>query len=236
MLFTRPVVTSPASLFVRQDADDIRGWADLAGRRVAVIEGGFSAEILSERIPSARLVPYARLKHALFGLLSGEIDALVSFQSSVWKVSERVRLADRVKVIGEPLTEAKRAIAVRQDLPGLRDRLDAAVADFLDSSEYRKLYSEWYAAPPSYWNPGRIGWVAGTSVALLLLGMLVWQSLSFRAESRRLAESAPGKLPAERAAIEIPARVISQACGLIALALGFAVLLGWVFDVTALKR
>ena len=36
MLFTRPLVTSPASLFVRQDADDVRGWADLAGRRVAV--------------------------------------------------------------------------------------------------------------------------------------------------------------------------------------------------------
>ena len=27
MLFTRPVVTSPASLFVRQDTDDIRGWS-----------------------------------------------------------------------------------------------------------------------------------------------------------------------------------------------------------------
>ncbi|MGE5441613.1 MAG: PAS domain-containing protein, partial [Bacteroidota bacterium] len=153
----------------------------------------------------------------------------------MWKVGERARLADRIKVVGEPLTEAKRAIAVRQDLPDLRDRLDAAVAEFLDSPEYRKLYSEWYAAPPSYWNPGRIGWVAGASVALLLLGMLVWQSLSLRAESRRLAESAPGQLPAERAAIEFPARVISRACGLIALALGLAVLLGWVFDVTALK-
>jgi hypothetical protein len=94
-------VTSLASLFVRQDTDDVRGWADLAGRRVAVIEGGFSAEVLSERNPSARLVPYARLKHALFDLLSGEVDALVSFESSVWKVGARVRLADRVKVIGK---------------------------------------------------------------------------------------------------------------------------------------
>src|SRR5512147_759663 len=105
MLFTRPVVTSPASLFVRQNAEDIRGWTDLAGRRVAVIEGGFSAEMLSERTPNARLVPYAGLKHALFDLLSGEVDALVSFESSVWKVGERARIADRIKVAGEPLTE-----------------------------------------------------------------------------------------------------------------------------------
>jgi ABC-type amino acid transport substrate-binding protein len=40
MLFTRPLVTSRVSLFVRQDTDDVRGWSDLAGRRVAVIEGG----------------------------------------------------------------------------------------------------------------------------------------------------------------------------------------------------
>jgi ABC-type amino acid transport substrate-binding protein len=117
MLFTRPLVTSPASLFVRQDADGIGGWADLAGHRVAAIEEGFSAKILSERHPKARLVPYADLKHALFDLLSGEVDALVSFESSVWKVAERARLADRVKVVGEPMAEAKRAIAVRQDLP-----------------------------------------------------------------------------------------------------------------------
>ena len=235
MLFTRPVVTSPASLFVRQDTDDVRGWSDLAGRRVGVIAGGVSEEILSEREASARLVPYARLQDALFGLMSGEVDALVSFQSSVWKVSERVRLADRIKVVGDPLTEVKRAVAVRRDLPALRDRLDAAVADFLNSSEYRKLYSEWYAAAPAFWNPGRIGWLAGASTALLLLGMLVWQSLLLRAESRQLAESALRKLPGERAAVEFPSRVISQTCGLLALALGLAVLLGWAFDVTALK-
>ena len=111
----------------------------------------------------------------------------------MWKVAEKARVADRVKVIGEPVGEAKRAIAVRQDLPGLRDRLDAAVAEFLDSPEYRKLYSEWYTVAPSFWTPGRSGWLAGASTALLLLGMLFWQSLSLRAESRRLAESAPGQ-------------------------------------------
>ena len=235
MLFTRPVVTSPASLFVRQDTDDVRGGADLAGRRVGVIEGGFSAEVLSDRNPSARLVPYARLKHALFDLLSGEVDALVSFESSVWKASERARVADRVKVIGEPLTEAKRAIAVRQDLPGLRDRLDAAVAEFLDSPEYSKLYSEWYAAAPSFWTPERIAWAVGASVALLLLGMLFWQSISLRTERRELAEGPPGKLPEERAAAALRTLAVSRTCGLIALALGLAVLSGWAFDVGMLK-
>ena len=204
MLFTRPLVISPLSLFVRQETDDIRAWADLAGRRVAVIAGGVSEEILSERETSARLVPYARLQDALFDLLSGEVDALVSFQGSVWKVSERARLADRIKVVGEPLTEAKRAIAVRQDLPVLRDRLDAAVADFLASRRIRKIYSKWYAAAPSFWTATRMTWLAGASTALLLLGMLFWQSLSLRAEGRRACRERSRILPGERAAVAFP--------------------------------
>jgi ABC-type amino acid transport substrate-binding protein len=235
MLFTRPVVTSPASLFVRRDTDDVRDWTDLADHRLGVIAGGISEETLREQQMNARLVPYARLQDALFGLLSGEISALVSFQSSVWKTSERVRLADRIKVVGEPLVEVKRAIAVRRDLPGLRDRLDAAAADFLDSSEYWELYSKWYAVAPPFWTLERIAWAAGASVALLLLGMLFWQSLWLRAESRQLAESAPGKVPGQSAAAALPTGIASRACGLVALALGFAVLFGWAFDVTVLK-
>ena len=238
MLFTRPVVTSPSSLFVRQDTGDIRGLADLAGRRVGVIKGGVSEEILGERETSARLVPYARLQDMLFGLMSGEIDALVSFESSMWKVSERARLADWIKVVGGPLTGVKRAIAVRQDLPALRDRLDAAVADFLDSAEYRTLSSEWYAAPPPFWNAVRTAWLAGASVALLLLGMLVWQTRSMGAQDRALDESVRGQGMFGHP-LAVDARIgamIARGCGLAALALGLAVLLGWAFDVGALKN
>jgi ABC-type amino acid transport substrate-binding protein len=235
MLFTRPLVTSPSSLFVRQDSGDIGDWADLAHRRVGVIAGGVSEELLSEREKSARLVPYARLQDALFDLLSDRIDALVSFESSVWKVSESAHLADRIKVVAEPLAEARRAIAVRRDLPALRDQLDAAVADFLNSSEYRELSAKWYAAAPSFWTPERIAWAVGASVALLLLGMLFWQSISLRTERRELAEGPPGRLPDERAAAALRTLAVSRTCGLIALALGLAVLSGWAFDVGMLK-
>ena len=225
MLFTRPVLSSPASLFVQQDSAAIRGWSDLAGRRVGVIASGVSGQLLREFHESAIVVPYNRLQEALFSLLSGEVDALVSFQSSVWKVAARARVSDLIKIVGDPLTEVKRAIAVRQDLPDLRDRLDDALADLLSSSEYRALYSRWYSAAPSFWNAGRIGWLSGASTALLLLGMLVWQSLSLRSERRRAVASASAN----------SGRVISQACGLTAIALGTAVLLGWTFEVATLK-
>src|SRR5512147_2610219 len=40
LLFTRPVLTSPMSIFVRREAENIQSLADLAGRRMGVIKGG----------------------------------------------------------------------------------------------------------------------------------------------------------------------------------------------------
>ena len=118
---------------------------------------------------------------------------------------------------------------MRRDLPDLRDRLDAATADFLNSSEYRSIYAAWHAEPPSFWTATRKTWIATTLVALLLLGMLLWQSLSPHAQSRQQSERK------ERHASDFLRSPVSRTCALIALALGFAVLWGWAFDVAMFR-
>ena len=207
LLFTRPFLTSRMSIFVRRDAENIQGVADLAGRRMGVIKGGPVPELFGEEERRPVIVPYGRLQDEMFGLLLGEVDAIPPFEDSAWKVAERAGVADRLKVVGEPYTEAKRAMAVRRDLPGLRDRLDAAVADLLNSPEYSSIYAAWHAEPPSFWTTTRATWIAGASVSLLVLGMLLWQSLSLRA-SEQLAEGAPRKLPGER----VPAAFQTLCC------------------------
>jgi hypothetical protein len=233
LLFTRPFLMSPMSVFVRWDAE-VEGVADLAGRRVGVIKGGPVPELFGEGEKRPVLVPYPRLQDETFALLLGEVDAISPFEDSAWKLAERAQVADRIKVVGEPLTRQSAQWRCG-DLPGLRDRLDAAVADLLDSAEYQSIFAAWHAAPPSFWTPTRMTWIAGASTALLLLGMLCWQFLSLRAEGRQLADSAPKRLPARRVPAGFPTHIVSRACGLIALALGVAVLFGWALDVTALK-
>src|SRR5512132_3814584 len=229
LLFTRPVLTSPMSIFVRREAENIQSLADLAGRRMGVIKGGPVPEWLGKGERAPVLVPYPRLQDEMFALLLGEVDAIPPFEDSAWKVAERAGVADQLKVVGEPYTEAKRAIAVRRDLSDLRDRLDAATADFLNSSEYRSIYATWHAEPPSFWTATRKTWIATTFVALLLLGMLLWQSLSPHAQSRQQSERK------ERHASDFLRSPVSRTCALIALALGFAVLWGWAFDVAMFR-
>ena len=147
-----------------------------------------------------------------------------------------MRVADQVKVIGEPLTEAKRACAVRQDLPGLRDQLDAAVADFLILRNTGRLRKGTLTLRRH--SSGTPGASDGLPERPRLSCCWACSSGGLSRCAPKVGDltGAPGrKLPGERAAIQFPARVISRACGLMALALGFTVLLGWAFDVIALK-
>ena len=139
-------------------------------------------------------------------------------------MSESAGLGGRIKIVGEPLTQARRAIAVRKDRPELRALLDDVLAQFLVSPEFRTLHAKWHVEPPSFWTTERIAWAAGASVALLLLGMLFWQSLSPHAQSRQQSERK------KRRASGLLRSPVSRTCALIALALGFAVLWGWAFD------
>ena len=76
LLFTRPVLTSPMSIFVRRDAENIQSLADLAGRRMGVIKGGPVPEWLGKLERGPVLVPYPRLQDEMFALLLGEVDAI----------------------------------------------------------------------------------------------------------------------------------------------------------------
>ncbi|MBK8176855.1 MAG: transporter substrate-binding domain-containing protein [Rhodospirillales bacterium] len=236
MLFTRALLTLPTALFVRLDTENIRSWADLADRSIGVISSGISEELLKQRGLESRLVSYPRLQDALFGLMAGDIDALVSFENSVLKLAQRARIDDRIKVIDEPLTEARRAIAVRKDLPDLQHRLDLAVDDFMNTTEYRESLTRWYADLPPFWTPARATWIAGASLALLLLAMLIWQTLSVAARDRRLDEDVLGTVPLGPPSDEDIGARVARGCGLTALALGVVVLLGWAFDAAMLKN
>ncbi|KKK75602.1 hypothetical protein LCGC14_2872080, partial [marine sediment metagenome] len=89
---------------------------------------------------------------ALFALLSAEVDAFAFPESVTWKLAREARVDKQIKVVGEPLKEIKRAMAVPKDKVELLAVLDRAVRDFLTSPEYQKAYVAWFGKPEPYWT------------------------------------------------------------------------------------
>lgn len=179
LAFTSPLETIPLSIFVRQHTLNIRGKKDLAGHQVAVVKTNAAIRLL-KNTPGVNLVVFEKIENALFALLAGEVDAIVYPEPVLWKKARDIRVDRRIKIVGEPLQEIKRAIAVKKDHPILLERLDRSVDDFVKTSEYQQIYIKWYGQPTSYWAGNRIVWAIGGLFLPILISIAVWGYYSRR--------------------------------------------------------
>jgi ABC-type amino acid transport substrate-binding protein len=187
--FSPPLETFAVAVFVRRGTDDIRSVDDLAGHRVSVVEENVAVELLKDR-PGVALARYRDFEGALFAVLAGKADAFVAPVPLVLKLAQAARVEERIEVVGAPLAEIKRAMAVRKGDAELLARLNRAIEPFLQGPEYRAIYSRWYGAPTPFWTVIRVLWVVGAAAGLALLavtlGMGWWRYRSMLALNREL--------------------------------------------------
>ncbi|MDD2301944.1 MAG: transporter substrate-binding domain-containing protein [Eubacteriales bacterium] len=167
MDFTRPVGAFNIGIFVCETTTDIHGIDDLRGRKIAVVRDNKGLFII-QAYGRARPFIFNSIDEALLSLLSGNTDALVYTESPVLLIAGKSKLSERIKMVGEPLLEVKRAIAVGKGKTDLLNKLDAAVKALIATREYKKIYARWYSAPEPYWDVRRVLIVAGIMLGLVI--------------------------------------------------------------------
>ncbi len=186
-IFTAPVETFNISIFVRDGTSAIAGANDLRGRIVGTIEANAAVRLLSRK-PAVRLRIFPTLEEALIHLLAGQIDAIAYPEPALTRIAGQAGLADKIQVVGEPLREIKRAIAVRKDAPALAQRLDRAVSRFVESEEYRTLYAKWHARPRGFWTVPRVAWTMGVLIMGTVIVLVGWRFFSVTRLNTELRE------------------------------------------------
>jgi PAS domain S-box-containing protein len=92
----------------------------------------------------------------------------------------------RIKVVGEPLVEIKRAMSVRKGEKELLMRLDRAVRAFVGGREYQKIYVKWYGKPQPFWNTAKIATVMGVLLMCVTVTLGWWRYHTVMSLNRRL--------------------------------------------------
>ena len=184
--FTDPVETIAIAIFVRHNTRDIGGIADLAGRRVGVVATGVAQNIVRDH-PEIKAVVHSDQESALFQLLAGLTDAVITPRPVFRRLARHAGVEDRIKEAGKPQLEIKRAIRVQKNNPALLAVLDEAVKDFVKTPAYRQIYVKWYGAPASFWTTSRVTWTMGTVLAILLIAVAFWLYRLMLDTNRRLA-------------------------------------------------
>jgi|GEM_PF-1317248 len=186
--FTAPVQATAIAIIVRAKTTGIHNLNDLSGHRVGIVKTSVGERIVA---PYEGIQPVISKDavSALFELLSGHVDALIHAPSVVMVLAREVGVEDRIKAVGEPLTEIKRAIRVQKNQPELLAVLDAAVREFVGTPEYQRIYVKWYGKSAPYWTERRIAWVVGGALAALLIAFAWWRYRLVVQMNRRIAAS-----------------------------------------------
>ncbi len=183
--FSRPMETYPVSIFVRKETNYILGVDDLSELDVAIVQYNVAGNILTGK-PGIKLKTFITAQEALFDLLSGNVDAFVYPAPGVRRLAKSVGMMYRLKVVGDPLVEIKRGIAVHKDNTVLLSRVDAALSTFLGSESYKKLYVQWHGGQPAFWTVERVLVSMGALVLLSMVVMFVWRYVSLAKINHRL--------------------------------------------------
>ncbi len=192
--FTSPVETFPIVIFVRHDTIHIFTPDDLAGHTVATVRYNIGTRLIAQRRDLEHKV-LSNANEALLELLAGQVDALVYPGPVLMKLAITAGLEDRIKMVGPPLMEIKRAIAVRKGDQALFNLLDSAVSRLVPSKRYEQIYAKWYGRPKPFWTPKKVVLAMGTLLFIIALGY----NIRVTRINRRLGQSMADQARAEAA-------------------------------------
>ncbi len=185
--FTDPVETFNICLFVRAKSRSLRSLDDLKGREVAVVRSNVGVALLAGR-SDIHTREYPDVRTAFYDLLAGRVDGLVYPEPVMRGLARRVGLEHRIAVVGPPLEEIKRGMAVRRGDAATLAVLNRGIARLSHSPEYAEIFNRWYAHAPPFWNVRRVLWISGAVVAVLLVAFGFWRARATFALGMKEAE------------------------------------------------
>jgi PAS domain S-box-containing protein len=187
--FTKPYMRIPIVIATRQDVTYIADLGELAGKKVAVVEGYAVNEWIPRDFPKIRLFPVKTAQEGLTALQRGEVSAYID---NLLIIGHYLAKADimNIKIAGQTPYVNAQCMAVRQDWAILAGILDKAL-DSISEAERNGIYRKW--APIRYehgFNYAALRRVMAL-FAMVLLGLALWiWKLAREIKYRKKAEAA----------------------------------------------
>ncbi|MBO9418341.1 EAL domain-containing protein [Labrenzia sp. R4_2] len=173
-LFTPPVETFRIVAFIREGDVVPTLISALHQKKVGVVERNVGLFLLRDR-RDVELEIYPTGEKALLGLLSGAVDAVVYPDTVFQALARNIGVEDQIRITGTALKEIPRGLRFRNDRSDLHVLFSAAVASFVNSPDYKKIYKRWYGAPDPFWTTKRVFGGMLAILATLTVAFLVWR-------------------------------------------------------------
>lgn len=127
------------------DDSSIATFDDLAGKTVAIAQGGDEKQILAETEPDAKVRSFQDWTSTVAAVKRGEADALVSTQGLLTGLQQEAeKSGTKLKFVGEGIHPTFVGGAVQENHSDLRDAINFALEDIQADGTYAKIYHKWW--------------------------------------------------------------------------------------------
>jgi len=145
MAFSIPYLNSGLALLVRRDTQGIPSVADLEKQKLlAGAQVGTTSYFYLENYPGIHKKGYQLFGHAVADLINGELDAVIGESTgTLYYKNQKKDYFQKIKMVGEILTEESYGIVLRRDEGELLGKVNAALKDLLKNGTVAKLHAKW---------------------------------------------------------------------------------------------
>ena len=141
LVFASFTAAIASSLAVSELRGDIDGPADLPGNRIATVHDSAGFDYLTGI--GVGPVTVHDVDHAYDLLAQGEVDAVV-FDAPVLRFHVSRRGGGKVTTVGPLFDKVQYGLMVSEDDAALRERIDLALLDLIESGTYKQLHDRWF--------------------------------------------------------------------------------------------
>ncbi len=175
--FSDPVETFPVHIFTRISYEKLSGIEELNNKKVAVVKTNIG-EVLVKEADEAEVQVFDEFENALFDLLSGNSDALISPDPVILSLARQIKVDHQIKSNGPVLIEIKRGISVLQGNEWIIDRINPIIKKFILTKEYKNIYINWNGEPTPFWNIQRAIVAMSIITIVIIFIVLLWKYYS----------------------------------------------------------
>lgn len=144
--FTDPYYKSGLIVAVQAKNNEIKGFDDLKGKKIAV-QSGTTGALQAEKITDKNKITYfTSSDQALMELKNGAVDAVVNdYPVSAYFIQQG---NNEVKLVGEILSAEEYGIAVPKGKTETIEKLNAGLKAIKENGKYAEIYKKWFGEEP----------------------------------------------------------------------------------------
>jgi len=172
LLFSNPYLRFPMVIVTDQGAPYIGDLKDLKGKKIAVVNGYASHDILKDRHPELDLLPTDDVKAGLNAVVRKDAYAFIGSLAAISHVIGREGLSG-LKVSGETPYNYELSVGVRKDQPIMAGIIQKAL-DAIGEEEHNEIFQRWVSVTYKRGFDYQLLWKVILGALLIFSAVLYW--------------------------------------------------------------